>query len=256
VSWIPGWDTIAATGWWSGFFFWASIVSLIGLGISEIASHRYSERKDELVTQQQLTEKKQHDDQIARLHLETANADARAAEANKKANEAQERTEAERLQRIKLEQQVAPRRFGPENLKEASQKLTGLAGHLANVSSYSLDLESALFAGQIVDLLKNAGLAVTDNRSSILPMGGFSIGVHMSGSDKKAVEEVALVLWAFSNAVVKIDAAPSPLQGQDAATSPISILVGAKPIDAPAGGIVVGPDDKILVPPIGTVIQK
>jgi hypothetical protein len=194
--------------------------------------------------------------ETARLSVEAETAKSEIAAANKKASEAQERTETERLLRIKLEQQVAPRRFGPENLKEASRKLAGLAGQPAHVTSYSLDLESGLFAGQIIECLKNAGLVVTDNRSSILPMGGFSIGVHISGSDKKAVEEIALVLWAFSNAVVKIDAAPSPLQGQDAATSPISILVGTKPIDAPAGGIVVGPDDKILIPPIGTVEQK
>jgi hypothetical protein len=79
VSWIPGWGSIAAAGWWSGFFFWASIVSLIGLGISEVASHRYGDRKDELTAEQQRIDKKTHDDEIARLHLETAQANERAA---------------------------------------------------------------------------------------------------------------------------------------------------------------------------------
>jgi hypothetical protein len=67
MSWFPGWDSIAGTGWWSGFFFWASIVSLIGLGVGEVISHRYSERKDELVERQQLDEKKQHDEDMARV---------------------------------------------------------------------------------------------------------------------------------------------------------------------------------------------
>ena len=79
MGWIPGWDSIASAGWWSGLFFWGSIISLIGLGISEVASHRYSERKDELVERQQLVEKKEHDDEIARLHLEAANATKEAA---------------------------------------------------------------------------------------------------------------------------------------------------------------------------------
>jgi hypothetical protein len=79
VSWIPGWGSIAAAGWWSGFFFWASIVSLIGLGISEVASHRYGDRKDELTAEQQRIDKKTHDDEIARLHLEPAQANERAA---------------------------------------------------------------------------------------------------------------------------------------------------------------------------------
>jgi hypothetical protein len=63
-----GMDSIASAGWWR-ILFWGSIISLIGLGISEVASHRYSERKDELVERQQLVEKKEHDDEIARLHL-------------------------------------------------------------------------------------------------------------------------------------------------------------------------------------------
>jgi hypothetical protein len=88
VNWIPGWDSIAATGWWSGFFFWASIVSLIGLGISEVASHRYADRKDELSADQQRVEKKAHDEEMARLHLETAQVQERAAKLEKEAAEA------------------------------------------------------------------------------------------------------------------------------------------------------------------------
>jgi hypothetical protein len=49
MGWIPGWDSIAAASRWSGFYFWMSIGSLIGLGVFEIASHRYTDRHDELV---------------------------------------------------------------------------------------------------------------------------------------------------------------------------------------------------------------
>lgn len=115
MGWIPGWESIQATGWWSGFFFWASIVSLIGLGISEVASHRYAERKDELVEVQQTADKKAHDDEIALLHLETAKANrdaesaraeiaeanARAAEANQKAKEAALELEKFRTPRVR-----------------------------------------------------------------------------------------------------------------------------------------------------------
>lgn len=82
MSWIPGWDSIAAATWWSSFYFWAGIVALLSLGISEVISHRYSERKDELVSEQQAAADRAHNEEIARLHLETADANARAAEAS------------------------------------------------------------------------------------------------------------------------------------------------------------------------------
>jgi hypothetical protein len=91
MSWIPGWQSIQATGWWSGFFFWASIISLIGLGISEFASHRYSERREESLEIQQRKEKDQHDSDIARLRLETSQANAETAKANEAAAKANER---------------------------------------------------------------------------------------------------------------------------------------------------------------------
>jgi hypothetical protein len=88
MSWFPGWDSIVATSWWSGVFFWASIFCLIGLGITEVVSHRYAERKDELVERQQAEEKKKHDDEITAVHLEAAQVRERAAKLEKEAAEA------------------------------------------------------------------------------------------------------------------------------------------------------------------------
>ncbi|WP_315812475.1 hypothetical protein [Bradyrhizobium sp. SZCCHNR2028] len=81
MAWIPGWDSIESAGWWSGFYFWLSIVSLIGLGAFEVASHRYGERRDELAEKQHIAEKLAHDTEIARLNLETARVQERASTA-------------------------------------------------------------------------------------------------------------------------------------------------------------------------------
>jgi hypothetical protein len=48
MSWWPGWDSITGSHWWSNAYFFASIVSLILLGVFAVVSHRYSERTDEL----------------------------------------------------------------------------------------------------------------------------------------------------------------------------------------------------------------
>jgi hypothetical protein len=88
MSWFPGWDTIAGTAWWSGFYFWASIFSLMLLGAMEVVSHRYSERKDELVELQQIAEKKTHDKEMAHVQRDAALAIERAARLEKEAAEA------------------------------------------------------------------------------------------------------------------------------------------------------------------------
>jgi hypothetical protein len=114
MGWIPGWESIQATGWWSGFFFWASIVSLIGLGITEVASHRYSERRDELVETQQQAEKRHHDDEMAQVHLETSQTNERAAKLEKDAEIARKETAQAKLE---LQQMRFPRRLDSDKLK-------------------------------------------------------------------------------------------------------------------------------------------
>ncbi len=79
MSWIPGWDSIGGADWWSSFYFWAGIIALLLLGVSEVVSHRYSERKDELVAQEQTAIQRGYDKEIAQLHLEASRATERAA---------------------------------------------------------------------------------------------------------------------------------------------------------------------------------
>jgi hypothetical protein len=92
VSWIPGWDSIAGANTGSNIFFWAGIVALILLGVCEVISHRYGERKDVLVAQEQDETKRKHDEEIARLHLETAQANEHAAELNTALEKEREKT--------------------------------------------------------------------------------------------------------------------------------------------------------------------
>jgi len=79
MSLIPGWNSIAGAGWWSSFYFWASIVSLLALGVNEIISHRYAERKDELAAIEQIATQRRHDEDMARVQHDTAQAIERAA---------------------------------------------------------------------------------------------------------------------------------------------------------------------------------
>lgn len=100
MSWIPGWDSIIGTGWWSGFYFWAGIVALISLGVFEIASHRYSDRKDELTAIEQTDIQRRHDEDMARVQHDTAQANERGSQLERDAANA-------RLETEKLKQTVA-----------------------------------------------------------------------------------------------------------------------------------------------------
>lgn len=99
MNWPPGWSSIESAAWWSTAWFWAGIVSLLMLGICEVVSHRYSQRKDELADAHQRTLQRQHDTDIAELQLQAANANEQAANANERAANAQ----------VELEKYKAPR---------------------------------------------------------------------------------------------------------------------------------------------------
>jgi hypothetical protein len=101
MTWWPGWDSIASTGYWSHFWFWLGIVCLFALGASEIVSHIYGLRKDELVA-------------IAeRAASDQRNAETDAAEARRKADVGvlQERLGTADKKVTELEKQQAPRRL-------------------------------------------------------------------------------------------------------------------------------------------------
>jgi hypothetical protein len=162
MSWIPGWESIQATGWWSGFYFWASITSLIGLGISEVASHRYSERRDELMEIQQRDEKNQHDDDMARLHLETSKANAETAKANEAAARANERAAELKLE---LDKEVAarqPRHLTPEQKATVVEALRNSPKGKVFVVSSFFDAEARQFGAEIEDALRASGYEVKE----------------------------------------------------------------------------------------------
>lgn len=164
MSWIPGWDTVANAGWWSTFYFWASIGSLMLLGASEVVSHRYSERKDELSEQEQTKTQQKHDEEIARLHLETANANAS--------------TEMLRKENLEMLHAISPRSIDQSGyVTEPLKVFAGMRVFLGSVP----DPEAQRTAGQLALLFQ-----MSDWNISPLPGDGniepFNEGISVSYS--------------------------------------------------------------------------
>jgi hypothetical protein len=189
VSWIPGWSSIAGTAWWSGFYFWVSICALIALGMAEVASHRYSDRKAELTAAEQEAIQQRHDEDMSRLHLETAQANERAAEL---ANEAaQARAEQERLKA-----QLAWRTLSPQVLSQLEEPLSRHPGKI-NVQHVANDPESLYLAIQFANLFGKANWQV--QMLSVTMMGAAVFGLFLPDSTSA---DTAVIRGIFQTAHV------------------------------------------------------
>ncbi|UVT19644.1 MAG: hypothetical protein H8K03_17915 [Nitrospira sp.] len=103
------------------------------------------------------------------------------ATANARAEEAKQIAEQERLERVKLEAQVAPRRLDREQEKTIINSLSRFRGRSVAVVSYSLDVEGGVLAMQIISILRGAGILVEDSVAGLLTTGSFWTGVILRG---------------------------------------------------------------------------
>jgi hypothetical protein len=71
---LPGWNSLPAVTRFHNWAEMAGIVFLALLVVAEVVAYKYGHRRDILTGQQQTATDQRHDDEIARVHLETANA--------------------------------------------------------------------------------------------------------------------------------------------------------------------------------------
>jgi hypothetical protein len=166
-----------------------------------------------------------------------AAADARSAEATARAAEAQQAAEGERLERVRLEAAVAPRSLSLEQQRLIGLSLSRFAGRRVSLTTYALDGEGAMLGQQIIAALRTAGIEIEDHAASLMPIGGFSLGVHVSGQEADLTTGIAFALASIGHLVVAPPNSPSGGgaaigMGRDDKTEPppVSILVGVKPV--------------------------
>ncbi|MDH4098246.1 MAG: hypothetical protein OEU87_08000 [Nitrospira sp.] len=176
-----------------------------------------------------------------------AEANARAAEAEKSAAQARLMAESEQHERVKLEALVAPRSLSLDQQRLIANAIRKFSGHAVTVASYGQDGEGAALATQIISVLVSAGIAVRDDRASIMRTGGFEYGVHLRGpagefilSLGNALSEIGKI-QVFVNAPVShrgsgmsgsasISGGGSVVNVPVPTTGPVSIMVGIKPL--------------------------
>jgi hypothetical protein len=234
VNWMPGWDSVAGAGWWSGFYFWLSIACLIGLGVAEVASHRYSERRDQLSGAEQREIQHHHDEEMTAVQHDTALANERAAELEKEAATA-------KLRLQELQTHAEPRVV---NVLALSKLLEGVSPVPVEILVPETDGECWGVAMQLKLALEKLGWPIT-GPSPIQPnpalsgyppqssVGGQPMGVAVvrrgKGSDQYEESGAALAeavnasLNRVYKSVINPEAAIAPPEGT------VRIVVGAKP---------------------------
>jgi len=150
MAWLPGWDSIASGHWWSNFYFAASIVALIFLGVFEAVSHHYSERKDEIAAAEQSDTQRRHDEEIARLHADTEASKTETAKALAQAAEAQLRLE-------ELRKDVRGREITDEQHDQVIAKMIGkpIPNLITRVVN---DPEAIWYALSIISVFQELGM--------------------------------------------------------------------------------------------------
>ncbi len=114
------------------------------------------------------SEIREHESQVvstAETNAATANgiagdAEKKAAQLEKDAAQLQKDADAERLERVKLEAQVNPRRLTPKQEEEIGNSLKSYTGKNVMVATYSQDAEAMILAIQIGESLRKAKIKV------------------------------------------------------------------------------------------------
>jgi hypothetical protein len=112
----------------------------------------------------------------AEINVATANgiagdAEKKAAQLEEDAAQLQKDADAERLERVKLEAQVNPRRLTPAQEENIGNSLKPYAGKTVMVATYSQDVEAMILAIQIEESLSKAKIKIFDLLGTYSAMG-------------------------------------------------------------------------------------
>lgn len=240
-----------ASNFWNGLMLWGLVIAAIAAVWIVWSTRLAVIRAKELGTAQGLLsdakdrqlqiDLKSKDIEIGNLKVrsdtaekEIGSAKADTAKAMQRAAEATKTAEDERIERLKLEAQIAPRRLTLEQMQSTASACIRFQGRSVTIRSYALDAESAILAKQLITVFQASGVQVQDATASTSPVGGFMLGIHVTGRDSTLVGEIKRILSDDG----KLEVAPpgtEPKGGWEIGTGPTTptdaeIMVGVKPL--------------------------
>jgi hypothetical protein len=162
------------------------------------------------------------------FRLQIAQANERAANAEKEVARLNELAERERLARIKIEEKLAPRSLGQKQQGRIASELKTFAGQEFDVFTHRLDDPEAVnFSVQLVDILRAAGWVRNGKGGQRWWMTeGVFVGVPKNASTRTTQAVGSLVSALSAEGILAANHNPYPEEG-DKETIPI--IVAKKP---------------------------
>lgn len=185
MTWWPGWDSISDSGWWSHFWFWFGIFCLFALGVSEVISHVYGLRKDDLIATADNARISQQDEKDRETEAR------RAAEADAfqlSLSEAKERAAEADKKLVDLQKQQAPRRLTEQQKETLKAALSPFHGQKITVQTILGDAECKQFLEDFVAVFDASGWDHNGGAGISFAMfnAGDPMGVQILVSEKDA----------------------------------------------------------------------
>jgi hypothetical protein len=118
-----------------------------------------------------------------------AKAGERAAEAEKESSATALKAEQLKAKNLELEAQIAPRRIDPQ-CKDFPPSVKSISGEVVRVDTYILDMDGGILGAQIAGCLHSLGINADAELSSVLPTGGFAVGVVVNGRNEPLVSAI------------------------------------------------------------------
>jgi hypothetical protein len=221
--WLPGWDSIPSTAWWSHFWFWFGIACLVALAASEVVSHVYSLRKDGLVAAAERAAEQQRRN------------DADAAEAR-------HRTDVETVQRklseadkkvADLQTQQAPRRLSAAQQVDLVRALSPFAGQKVRLRAVTNSDEPKNLAADFSRVFSGARWDYGNTVEYMMIAGPDPLGVQISVNPQDANDQASTTpaLGVLVPALLSMGlmAAPQVAPDPGAPIGTILVTIGVKP---------------------------
>jgi hypothetical protein len=228
--------------WWDGWVIWSVVfaaLAAVAIGVatagSIVAHKREAAASDRSLEEYKLSTAKEITDARVESDKKIAEANARAAEANQKAEE-------EKLARVKIEEKLAPRTLTPASQKLIAEGISKFKGTSLDILIYGGGSTDALpLAGMFGDSLTAGGLTVRV-WNTISP-NRWVVGVLVQTEEGASpeVEERAATIIALLNSVgigagtfehFKSKELPDNLMGDPwnpEKVAPVRMLIGSKP---------------------------
>lgn len=161
-----------------------------------------------------------------------ATANARSAEANARAAEANRRAEEERLERVKLETRLAPRRLRDASCAAVADSIKEFAPQSVDIFWNTADPEATDLADDIFTAFQLAGWTLDRSKHSLEPPNVI-FGVIIEYAISRHKTAVGVAANALSDALLKqhVSAVTAPVGGPDVEGKPdtIRVRIGKKP---------------------------